>query len=56
MDDTLRWTDSDQVITYLKQSLWALNALQFFHNKLTDSLSKIAEAKSEMMIQINMVR
>lgn len=41
LDDTLRWTDSEQVIVYLKQSLWALKALQFFHDTLIESLNKI---------------
>jgi hypothetical protein len=55
LEDTLRWTDSEKVVIYLKQSLWALKALQFFHDTLTDSLNKISEARNEMLTQINMV-
>ena len=55
LGDTFQWTDSDQVIVYLKQSLWALKALQFFHDNLQESLSKIGDARNEMITQINMV-
>ena len=54
LGDTFQWTDSDQVIVYLKQSLWALKALQFFHDNLQESLSKIGDARNEMITQINM--
>jgi len=56
LSDGFQWTDSDQVIVYLKQSLWALKALQFFHDILQESMSKLSDAKSEMLTQINMVR
>jgi hypothetical protein len=55
LGDTFQWTDSDQVIVYLKQSLWALKALQFFHDNLRDALGKIGDARDEMLTQIKIV-